>query len=364
MDLRAELIGILDDPSAIWEKILASLDRSTASSLMVFSTCTQPASLVEWQEALGRLDPDAAATFQSGLRILDDTFVTTSKRGKSELVAAFRNPSIEDFCYRYLDQNLGVVLEIVRREPSLTQLERLTAIASALGEKSRPSHPALRTALLEHPHRLLLAATEIGGLQEERALRRRVVLVTDLLGTVLDTEVIDEVRARIRPIAETITCETIALTNILDNRTRTRALVRLIGDHIENYYRSVVDSASTLADFDLVVNLDEALGWSGSDAFWADSFMNVAHDSLSSTDKEGVAAERDSVSRILEHLSLEDEPLLSQWNEALAAAELEAYGEPDDDFRRSSDGSKETSEVDAVKAEVDGMFHSLLERPS
>ena len=75
MDLKAELLSVLNNPASVWDAVLTNLANEPRLSLLVFTTCKTPVSMIAWQEAVARLSSDAALRFEASLRVLDDSFV-------------------------------------------------------------------------------------------------------------------------------------------------------------------------------------------------------------------------------------------------------------------------------------------------
>ena len=130
MDLEAELVGVLDNPARVWDAVVTNLATEPRLALLVLTTCLTPISMVGWQEAVARVSTDAALRFEASLRVLDDSFVTTTRRLSSHYVE-YRNPSMDDFCAGYLDRNVGIATTVAISRPTLYQLRRLIELGTA-----------------------------------------------------------------------------------------------------------------------------------------------------------------------------------------------------------------------------------------
>lgn len=156
MDLKTELLAVLDNPSSVWNAIVGGLPTETRTALLVLTTCEVPLSIVTWQEAVARISADAAVRFEIALRRLDDTFVLTSRKRHGYFVD-YRNPSMQDFCVEHLDSNVGLAVRVATQEPSLGQIQRLIDLGTAapIVRSRGKRYPNIHEALVARPDLLL-----------------------------------------------------------------------------------------------------------------------------------------------------------------------------------------------------------------
>lgn len=102
LEFPGHLLGMLDDPSKVWERIYSNLPSIARDALLALATLPSEVlldDLVSATESLigNTLDP---VKWNDALRLLDGTFVRVEANGerrKFERVIAFRDPSVRDY---------------------------------------------------------------------------------------------------------------------------------------------------------------------------------------------------------------------------------------------------------------------------
>lgn len=337
MDLKSELLRALNNPASVWDAILANLTNEPRLSLLVFTTCETPISLIAWQEAVARLSPDAAMRFEASLRVLDDSFVRVTKVAANRRHGAywsvkFRNPSMDDFCAGYLDRNVGIVTNVVDCKPSLRQIARLVELGTAyaplpeVGQFPRDrQYPNIYEAIMARPALLLarlleLLPEESAAYPASAAIMKHILTVMSQAREVLHSD-FQTVQARLRPLIKTMrfgAAHNGFLYAALDNPPRAKLLRRLLDQDYEDFYKSLALSAFELDHFDSLVNFDEALGSSPTDADWAREFEVLTDEWLQREMRsEEVDSAREIYNKVTEYLNRERRP---EWDEKYESA--------------------------------------------
>src|SRR6185437_14662334 len=109
MALADELLAVLNDPTHMWSHALQELPRGTQRLFLTLALMPTPAPIDNLQLAYISQGFERTDTFLDSLRSLEDSFVvisTPSSRGSAvaERVVSFRNPSLEEFGYVYLNE--------------------------------------------------------------------------------------------------------------------------------------------------------------------------------------------------------------------------------------------------------------------
>jgi hypothetical protein len=159
-----------------------------------------------------------------------------------------------------------------------------------------------------------------------------------------------------------------ALFPLLDARRHAQTVAAILGDRFETFYDSVSDSATRLAHFDTLVNLDLALNRSSAQSAWPEKFESLNDTWLDDTDLEEARTNHDFYARVAEHLELSDPYVLEGLEELAREAEEEerASDAADDSWR---DDVREggyaipepglRSRFDEERASIDALFESL-----
>jgi hypothetical protein len=383
MDLKNELLAVLDNPSRVWEAILNNLAEEPRVALMTFATCRTPIDIVDWQAALARVNVSSAAQFEAALRVLDDSFVTLNRSKIKGHYANFRNPSMDDFCAAHLDKNVGFALSVASKGPSLGQIQRLIELGSATtinrGNVRRKTHGQIHSALITDPN--LLYKALLGHLPEPGVtnvdFRDVITQMVSLIVACGDNSKFDvsEIRSAIIPglLRVDFGWYSTALFNLLDNSANASTLIWILGNHLETFYNNLVESATLLTHFDSLVNLDLALGLSGPDVVWRDNFISQTGDWLDGIDVDlnDAATDRSYYLHIAEHLNLEDQSREQDWDDLVIRAEEAAMSMEDDGSWEESPNGVDKDVEDTLqsmtaefrtKQVVDAMFSGLIQR--
>lgn len=189
MNLGEQILGLFDDPSAIWSRIFETqLDELTQRTFLTLATLPEPVELEELEaivrsQILSSVVPSLDAT----LKGLDDTFITIAshsgwskdqrKYEKADRAVGFRNPGLLDFAQALIEAQPGrlAALEPLARFEQLQEVLDL-AFANLSGQ---PAFPRTRKYVCEKgEHYLGLTLTlffvepcVLGGLRDESRFR-------------------------------------------------------------------------------------------------------------------------------------------------------------------------------------------------
>jgi hypothetical protein len=341
VDLKAQLLEALNNPARVWDAVLTNLAAEPRMTLLVFTTCMTPVSMISWQEAVARLSADSAMRFEASLRVLDDSFITVHRRdaiGRSDglYYASFRNPSMDDFCAGYLDRNVGIAVTVASHQPVLPQINRLITLGTArVPFESNPSdfrpskYPNIHEALITRPSLLLGRLMEIMPVEsnisdEQIEVAQSILILLSQASHVSSTD-LAAIRARMAPLFKEVEFGLeydSFLYTVLDVPPRARALANLLEDDFEQLYDRLAVSAATSSHFDTLVRIDEALGRSPADASWANNFARFMptwiHDDLT---VDEVYSLRRMYERVAEYLDLDANDDELDWDELRERAE-------------------------------------------
>jgi hypothetical protein len=329
VDLEREFLNALDDPSDVWTAVVNNLSPGPRALLLVFTTCTTPLSMVAWQAAVARVSTDAAVKFEASLRALDDSFISISRPPRGgEDVADFRNPSIDDFCADYLDQNIGIAVKIASKRPSVSQIRRLIKLSTAR-RGGVLVHRSLNRVLVAEPQLLVECLLELlpdspGDQMEDRDVAIELVRFVGHAG--IGGALLARVQAALGEFIGMLIFgdHDYLLFSLLDDRMSSRGLRLLAGEAFGGLYARLWQSADSPPHFDSMLNLDKALGIQGRRVPWRDSFIEMSErwleDEHMSTDD--IASTRDYYSAIAEHLDLGEYDQSAEWDEAVQLSEL------------------------------------------
>lgn len=256
MDLGAKLLEALDNPASVWDAVLTNLTAEPRMGLLIFTTCSTPVTLVDWQEAVARISSDAAIRFEASLRVLDDNFVTTyklddrSRRNESRYEADYRNPFMDDFCADYLDRNVGLAISVSTKEPALHQVKRLVQLGTSYAPMRRGAslprgrqYPNIYDALIAKPSVLLKRLMDL--LPADSHTTSSFAQIAELsfmliahARSVADTEM-DLVRAHLSPHLRGITFGSMNpfLSRVLSGYSTARVVREILEDDFGDFYR-------------------------------------------------------------------------------------------------------------------------------
>ena len=373
MDLTQELVAALDNPEEVWGSLIEGFEPETRTALLLLATHKTPVELPDWQASIARVDVKASTRFEAALRTLDDLFVSTRRIGHRHAVD-FRNPSMDDFCVDYIDRNVGIVVEVARRDPSLQQVVRLVALATASDAKGNRSYPNLSTALIAEPGVLLDRLVALRGDDERVALSA----IADVLATLQSATI-----ARYTKAAECLRDGLAAVDfatgqrliyALLDQRRRARLIRRIMGADFEEYYARLWRSARALDDFDTLVNVDVALDRDGADAPWAERFEGLFDswiESVSSLDD--ASSMRETYEKVVDYLGDGDgrldewDTLIDEWPREPGEEGEEEYAPTYRPDSRGGSGGRSAIADELERAQnetrmIDAMFDGLTGR--
>lgn len=353
MDLKQELLEVLDNPATVWDAVVANFSSHTRINLLVLATCKTPIDIIDWQAATARVSLEAAAAFESSLRALDDSFVRASRRGGSTHFVEWRNPSMDDYCAAHLDRNAGFATKIATHQPTRDQVERLIELGLARDPQDwpRPMHANLQAALITDSTLLLDRLLELLPDPPEPTAEFMDIakLILALVGTFGAKEPVrmEEVRARLIPVLLKLsfTNDQRALYPLLDTRSFAIALARLLGDRLEVFYEGLAATAVSLDHFDSLVNFDTAIDRTADQASWAERFESLNDEWLEeSLDAESARSKREYYTKVAEYLDLSDLSGVAAWDDYVAVAEAQegSGADSDDDRWRDSPDDDES----------------------
>jgi hypothetical protein len=392
MDLKRELLAVLDNPVRIWDSIVQNLSNESRICLMTLATTTPPIDLIDWQRSVALVSTETAVVFEASIRSLDDNFVDIRRdRSSGKATVTFLNPSIEEFCAGVLDRNAGFATSVSTHNPSLEQIMRIIQLGTA-GAPRQPTYGNIHTTLIKDPSVLierlfaLMAETPTAGSSISDAVRfsNIVTSVVKLLGGGRLEKMPNpsKVRTQLIPTLLGLSFDATAslLFKLLDDRQSAQTLVAVLADRFTDFYEGLVESASAITHFDSLMNFDESLGRPGTDASWADKFHSLNESWLDEGgDSDTIQSNRDYYERIADHLDLDDLSGLGAWDDAVEEAGQDVP-EPDDDSwqeramdeykdrrRDAGDGGRAFDSLRQEHAEtsrIDALFSGLAESKS
>lgn len=286
---------------------------------------------------------------------------------------------MDDFCADSLNKNVGFARTIAEKSPTIHQVRRLMRLATAM-RGTRLKYPSLHEALIKDPalilKRLLVLVEEEGEASVAEDILR-------LAGTSsnVSTKDLQRIKDRIgRTLQELYFGGGSALRvyAILDSPDLVVGLKRILGSDFPALYRKIWQSASSLTEFDSVVNVDWALDIDGSTAEWREHFESMSDswdpEGNQETDLSDIETSRDYYSKIAEHLDLKGLDFTEEWEALVRRSEereQERYEREEQQReewvtnlpkgnRESSGGLRSILSEEVRPDPIDAMFEGLL----
>jgi hypothetical protein len=266
VNIEEQLVQSLDKPEHLWQSMLSNFPSSTQMSILVLPSCATPVDLVAWQAAVSKVDTSASTHFEQALRTLDDMFITIKRPplwpySTARRTAEFRNPSIEEFCVQYLNNNAGVVNTILTSSPTFVQVDRVLTLGFSRIPATRDYQYPNIAALLRRPGGVAASAIT-------RFLRKRPEGFSQVVASAIDLYLELDARTR-RAEAEMVEqCRALLLRidfstpwhfKIVDYPARVRMLPEIMSDELQGWYHRLVESADKIADFESLTTFESAL---------------------------------------------------------------------------------------------------------
>src|ERR1700722_20746442 len=106
MSLADELLAALNDPTYMWSHALKESSPDSQRLFLAMALLPQPVSADDLQIAHSAESASRVEPFIDSLRTLEDSFIKIEAAGymSSRRWVNFRNPSLQDFAYQYLDE--------------------------------------------------------------------------------------------------------------------------------------------------------------------------------------------------------------------------------------------------------------------
>jgi hypothetical protein len=372
VDLEAELLSVLNDPGRVWGGVVNNLEVGPRLLLLVFTTCKTPLSLTSWQAAVARVSTDTAVSFEAALRALDDSFVSIDK-GWDGLSAEFRNPSMDDFCAAYLNDNNGIAVQVAATGPTYLQIERLLELGTARRQRQLV-HPNLHRALIAESDLLFNRLLDLLPDDSVASFRRWPIVqsILNLLGQQSPAAVssLDRARSSLAAYFDGVTFSSrgYELHRLMEDRESVVGLAYLLGARMEGFCDQVWLEANSISDFESLVNLDLYMSKDGRDAAWRDRFVDLTEGWIESgLDEDELESARDYYSKVSEHLDLKDLDRIDEWEEMISEVESnlpDRSGSDDSSWESDYDGEEDSPSYELSKKDdpVDLLFSGLLAR--
>jgi len=350
MDLREELLAVLSKPSRLWDSLVENLSSEPRVCLFVLATFPTPVDIIDWQQGVTKVSPEASVRFEAAIRALDDNFARIDRDQSGKTMVAFRNPSVEEFAAAQLDRNAGFATTVAANEPSLAQVVRLVQLGTArrVGRGRNFAYPNLHGAVIENPSaltdRLLALLPQVD--RPSDSWTSVMLALMNLVGEGRLSHMAESaaVKDRLASILQSMSFnkDTGLLFKLLDDDRHANTVAIVLGDGFDEFYANLVESAEALTHFDSLMNLDQALDRSPEDASWAEKFEGFNDRWLEETDDEFVQSDWELYERIAEYLDLANQDVFDAWADVIGAAEESARNsaEPDDESWREDERSR------------------------
>lgn len=404
MALADDLLTVLDDPQYMWAHALKELSGDAQRLFLTLTLLPKPVSTDVLQVAYTSQAATRAEPFLDSLRALEDSFVSIKKPYSRVRSVSFRNPSLQDFANKYVDENSDF-LEILLSTPvfyeqiigafSLAMAQSAVRIDVHTGKRvdTPAKYAGIKQWVLRQSDRLIKEAMDL--LNAERAE------IYGSLGRSRFSQLLEVMATYGMPIGaethEELRSQALSVVNPLDGRSAdismqliSNPVYKPLIDRILN-----VDSAAAMREhlinrgtwtFGFLLRLDEMLGLNQLDSMveWGFEYEEYARqltaELANSVDYGDIQDAIDELTHlndkmILIHLDDEIEKLENQ-REALIGRSRD-YDEPDNDTLYSisdsprADSSPDSADVRSdyetsvkhdydTSAQLDQIFDSLL----
>ena len=104
MALAEDLLAVLDDPTHMWSHALRESSQDSQRLFLTLPLLPQPISADDLQVAYSAQRFNQNEPFLDSLRALEDSFISIGAGYEDRRWVRFRNPSLQDFSYEYLNR--------------------------------------------------------------------------------------------------------------------------------------------------------------------------------------------------------------------------------------------------------------------
>jgi len=116
MPLAEDLLAVLNDPTYMWSHAIRESSQDSQRLFLTLPLLPKPISVDDLQVAYSSQRFSQAEPFLDSLRVLEDSFITIDEGTQNRRWVRFRNPSLQDFSYQYLNK-YSDWLDILISEP-------------------------------------------------------------------------------------------------------------------------------------------------------------------------------------------------------------------------------------------------------
>jgi hypothetical protein len=116
ISLAEDLLAVLNDPTYMWSHALRESSQDSQRLFLSLPLLPQPISVDDLQVAYSSERFNRSEPFLDSLRALEDSFISIDRGTQGRRWVVFRNPSLQDFSYEYLN-NYSDWLDSLLSEP-------------------------------------------------------------------------------------------------------------------------------------------------------------------------------------------------------------------------------------------------------
>jgi len=134
VNLGQEILVVLNDPTRMWEHAIAALSPDARQLFITKTLLPERVSLEDLNEAAKVPSRLGLESLTASLQALEDSFlsVLVPADGSSDRYISFRNPSLEDFAYAYIDRNTEHLSTTVAEAIYFEQISTVVRLSNAL----------------------------------------------------------------------------------------------------------------------------------------------------------------------------------------------------------------------------------------
>lgn len=183
MALAEELLAVLNDPAHMWSHALRELPRPTQRLFLTLSLLPAPAALSDLQLAYTSQEFERTETFLDSLQSLEDSFIviggppSRKSRSHGRREVRFRNPSLEEFSYSYLNNYSDWLSSLLDKPAWFEQVARVFELATSHNDvayKPREHrYPEISAWVESNSSRLLSSAIKLLSAQVDSPIYGR-----------------------------------------------------------------------------------------------------------------------------------------------------------------------------------------------
>lgn len=188
MSLAEEILAVLNDPTYMWSHALRESSQESQRLFLTLPLLPQPVLVDDLQVAYTSQRFSQTEPFLDSLRALEDSFISIDAGTEGSRWVSFRNPSLQDFSYEYLNKYSDWLDSLLGTPVFYEQVSSVYEIAMS-------RLPGIQTVSLGPPPRLKLVEGPI-KFAEIRSwlIRHHEHLVSKAIGLALSGSEIESVR--------------------------------------------------------------------------------------------------------------------------------------------------------------------------